>query len=104
MKTLYILTLLHTAYSVLHERSNKTGSFAEHLKLQEKMTFRHILWVNTEKSKENNRNQDTLHFEITTYRVLHERINKTASFAEHLKFQDKLTFTYVLSVKSGKLK
>ena len=51
-----------------------------------------------------NLEQNIMHFEITTYRVLHERINKTASFAEHLKFQEKLTFTYALSVKSGKLK
>ena len=96
MKTLYILTLLHTAYSVLHERSNKTGSFAEHLKLQEKMTFRHILWVKSEKSKENNRNQDTLHFENAIYRGLHERSNNTAPFAEPLKFQKKLAFADIL--------
>ena len=36
--------------------------------------------------------------------MLHERSNKTAFFAEHLKFQEKMTFTYALSVKSGKLK
>ena len=33
-------------------------------------------------------NQDTIHFEIASYRVLHERSNKTVSFAEHLKFQE----------------
>ena len=27
------------------------------------------------------------------YRVLHERSNITAPFAEHLKFQEKMTFT-----------
>ena len=32
-------------------------------------------------------NQDTKYFEMTSYRVLHERSNKTVSFAEHLKFQ-----------------
>ena len=34
----------------------------------------------------------------------HKRSNKTASFVKHLKFQEKLTFTYALSVKSGKSK
>ena len=47
-----------------------------------------------------NTKQDAIHFEIATYRVLHERRNKTPSFAEQLKFQEKLTyFTYALSAK-----
>ena len=45
-----------------------------------------------------------MHFKIATYRVLQERSNQTASFAEYLKFQDYMTFTYAPSAKSGKLK
>ena len=37
-------------------------------------------------------------------KVLHERSNITTSYAENLKFQEKLTFTYVIWVNSGKLK
>ena len=36
--------------------------------------------------------------------MVHERRNKTVSIAKHMKFQGKLTFTYALAVKSGKLK
>ena len=38
------------------------------------------------------------------YRVLHERSNVIASFAEHLKFQEKMTFKEVFVVKRGKIK
>ena len=38
-------------YRVLYERSNKTAYIREHLKLQEKKTFIHTLWVNVDKSK-----------------------------------------------------
>ena len=41
---------------------------------------------------------------MSIYRVLHERNNITASFAEHLKFQEKLTFTHVLWINCSKLK
>ena len=34
---------------VLYERSNITISFAEHFKLQEKMTPTNSLWVNSDK-------------------------------------------------------
>ena len=37
---------------MLHEGSNITVPFAEHLKLQEKMTFTYALWVNSDKSRE----------------------------------------------------
>ena len=36
--------------------------------------------------------------------MLNERRNITASFAEHLKSQGKLTFTYLLRINSGKSK
>ena len=39
-----------------------------------------------------NKNQDTIHFEIAIYAVLHKRNNITASFAEQVKFQDKKDF------------
>ena len=45
-----------------------------------------------------------MHFEIVSYRVLHERTNIAASFAEHLTFQEKLTFTHVLWIGCSKLK
>ena len=54
--------------------------------------------------KKKNKNQDTIHFQIASYKVLQERKNKTVSILQHKKFQEKLTFTYALSVKSGKLK
>ena len=39
-------------YRVLHERSNITVSFVEHLTFQEKMTSTHSRRVNSDKSKE----------------------------------------------------
>ena len=49
-----------------------------------------------------NKNQKTLHFENAIYRVLHERSNITASFAEHLEVSENLTFTHALWINSGK--
>ena len=89
---------------MLHERSNNTASFAENLKFQEKLTFTDALCIACVQLNEKNLNQDTIHFKTPTYRELHERSNKTASFAEDLKFQEQVTLTYALSVKSGKLK
>ena len=57
------------------------------------MTFTYALWVKSEKLKQEEQNQDTLHFENAIYRVLHERSNNPASFGEPLKFQEKVTFT-----------
>ena len=74
--------------AMLQERSNKTASFAEHLKFQEKSTFADALWITCSKLKSKNKNQDTIHFEIATYRVLHERSNSSGYFVEHLKFWD----------------
>ena len=45
-----------------------------------------------------------MHFEITILRFLKERNNITASFAEHLKFQEKMIFIHTLWVYSGKSK
>ena len=46
-----------------------------------------------------------MHFEkVIIYRVLHERSNITAFFAEHLEFQEKLTFTDAFGINSGKSK
>ena len=39
----------YTVHRVLFERSNNTGSFAGHLKFQEKSAFTHSLWVNNDK-------------------------------------------------------
>ena len=75
-------------YRVLHDRNNITASFAEHLKFQEKMTFAEVFWVKRGKTKQKKENKDTIHFQITKYRVLYERGNIIAPFAEHLKFQE----------------
>ena len=39
-------------YRVLHERSNITACFAEHLEVQENLTFTHSLWISSGKSKQ----------------------------------------------------
>ena len=44
------------------------------------MPFIHTLLINSDKSKRNSQNEDTLHFENVVYRVLHEKSNITASF------------------------
>ena len=64
----------------------------------------HTLLVNSDKSKQNDQNQDTLHFENVIYRVLHERSNITAFLSEPVKFQQELNFTYAPSGNTGKLK
>ena len=35
----------------IHEESNKTASFADNQKFQEKITFTHALWANSDQSK-----------------------------------------------------
>ena len=47
------------------------------------------------------RNQDTIHFENAIYKVLHLRSSITAPFAEHLKFQEKMTYTHLLWSKGA---
>ena len=44
------------------------------------------------------------YFKIATERVVHERSNKTASFLEHLKVQEKSAFADALWIKCRKLK
>ena len=51
------------------------------------MPIIHTLLINVDKSKQNNHDPGTLHFETALYRVLHERSNHTASFTENLKLQ-----------------
>ena len=65
------------------------------------MPFIHTLLV---KPKQNNQNPGTLHFETAIYRVLHERSSHTASFKEHLKLQEKLTFADPSWMNCSKLK
>lgn len=43
-----------------------------------------------------------MHFENTRYRVLQEKSNNTTSFAEQLKFQEKVTFTHVTQMRRDK--
>ena len=68
------------------------------------MPFTHTLLVNVDKSKQNNQNPDTLHFETAIYRVIHERSIHTASFTENLKLQEKLTLADALCMNCNKLK
>ena len=49
-------------------------------------------------------NKDTIHFENLIYRMLLKRSKITTPFAEHLKFQEKITFTHSLWFKRGKTK
>ena len=53
------------------------------------MTFREAFWVNSSKKKQKKQNKDSVHFQTAKQRVLHERSNISAPFAEHLKFQEK---------------
>ena len=57
-------------YRVLHEQSNITGSFAEHLEVHENLSYPHALWINSDKSNKTTRIRDNLHFENAIYRVL----------------------------------
>ena len=86
---------------MLHKKSNISASFLDHLKFRE---YIYIFWENFEKPKQNNYNQDNLHFETTIYRVLHKRSNNTASFEEHLQFPEKLTFADVLWIYCSQFK
>ena len=74
-------------YRVLHDRSNITALFAEHLKFPEKMTFAEV-FLDEKWQKKGEVEKDTIHFQTAKYRVLHKRSNITAPFAEHLKFQE----------------
>ena len=66
------------------------------------MPFTHTLLVNVDKSKQNNQNPDTLHFETAIYRVIHERSIHTASFTENLTLQEKLTLADALCMNCSK--
>ena len=68
------------------------------------MPFTHTLWVNSGKSKQEKKNQQTLNFENAIYRVFHKRSNIAASFEERLEFQETLTFTHAFWINSGKSK
>ena len=92
---LYILKILYTWCF-----TNET----EHLKFQEKLSFTHSVLVNSGKLKQKIWDQDTIHFEVAICRVLHERCNNTDPFLEHLKFQERVTFTHAILVNSVKLK
>ena len=46
-------------YRVLHERSNITASFVEHLEFHENLTFPHGLWINNDKSNKTTRIKTT---------------------------------------------
>ena len=65
----------------------------------------HVEWMVANQNKKKLKSgQDTIHFNNAIYIVLHERCNITAFFEEHLKFQEKLTFTNALWINSCKPK
>ena len=66
------------------------------------MPFILTLLVNIDKSKQNNQNPGTLHFETAIYRVLLERSNHTASFTEKVKLQENLTLADALWMNCSK--
>ena len=60
---------------MLHERSNITASFAEHLEVQENLTLTHALWINNDKSNRTTRIRTTyllkmLHTDCSTKEVI----------------------------------
>ena len=115
---------------MLHERSNITAPFAEHLQFPEKRIlhiqtwqkkikktriralyifkvlytgcstkeaisllkaislYKHFGWIVGNPHLKRG-NQHTIHFEITLYRVLHERCNNFTAFMDHLNFKKK---------------
>ena len=89
---------------MLLQRCNNTASFAEHLKFFKKYDFAEVFLVKRGKTKYKMYNKDTIHFENLIYRMLHKRSKITTPFSEHLKFQEKITFTHSLWVKRGKTK
>ena len=90
-----------------HQRSNISASLTEHVKVQEKMTFIHALWLNTNKSKQKitrKRGHYTFWKCYLQDQYYHQRSNISASFTEHLKVQEKMTFIHALWVNTNKSK
>ena len=77
-------SILKTLYAgcLLHERSNITAPFAEHLKFLEKNNVcRNVLGETRQKKwQKKKKNKNTIHFQTARYRVLHKRTNTTAPF------------------------
>ena len=71
---------------MLYGRSNITVSFTEHLNCQEETTFTFAIYVDSHNSKQKNQNQENIYFKKLM--APYGRGNITASFTEHLKFQD----------------
>ena len=106
IRTLYVLKLLHTgcstneAITLLLWQStwnfNNKKLFDIHhgwiVQNQNKTTRIYIFW------------KYYIHFQNATYRALQERSNDTASFAEHLKLQEKLTCADALWINCSQLK
>ena len=90
-----------------HQRSNISASLTEHVKVQEKMTFIHALWLNTNKSKQKTTRKRGHYTFWKCYlqdQYYHQRSNISASFTEHLKVQEKITFIHALWVNTNKSK
>ena len=85
IRTLYILEKLYTGCS---KYEAITVCIVEHLKFKRKMAFADALQINRSKLRQKNYNKDTKQFEIA--RLLHKRSKETASFAERLKFHEKV--------------
>ena len=91
IRALYILKLLYAGCSP--KRSRAIFSIAEHLNLQKINYFCACSLGRSQQIKIKPWYQDIKHFEIAIYRVFRERCNSIGSFAEHLEFQKKVTFT-----------
>ena len=73
---------------MLYERSSITASLAKHLKFQKLVTFIDAPWVNSYTSKQKNLKSGEYTFWKRDIQGVHERINITATFAEHIKFRE----------------
>ena len=106
IKRQYILKLLHTGCST-KETIGMLPSWSTWNFSNKKLFDIHHGWI------VQNQNKTTriyifwkyyIHFQNATYRALQERSNDTASFAEHLKLQEKLTCADALWINCSQLK
>lgn len=68
-----------------------------------KSVFLHAVWVFQCQSKIK-KQENIFYFKNTIYRMLHENNNIAASLREHQEFPEKMIFTWVIWVNSGKWK
>ena len=86
-KTIHFQSVI---WRVVDRRSNITASSVEHQKFQQKFTFTEAFRVNSRKSKQKNKNQGAIHFEIAIWKVIHKSCSNIASFSERLILREKI--------------